>query len=98
MDGMANRLFVAGERLRDARGGFPTSRGQQNLAATEYKGILGTQPSGERLLFLFGKVADKNAWFLVSAYTTFRIICLENALRLCAARWGSPLHMLPRSR
>jgi len=80
MNGMANRLFVAGEGLRDAGGGFSTSRGQQDLAATEHKGIRGTQPRGKPLLFLFGKGADKNAWFHGSEYTTSQITSLVNAL------------------
>lgn len=77
---MANCLFVAGECFRDARGRFPTGRGQENLAATEHKGIRGTQPGGSRLLFLFGRVADKNACFHGSEYTTSQITSLENAL------------------
>ncbi len=31
-------------------------------------------------MFLFGKVADKNAWFHAFEYTTFRLTFLENAL------------------
>ncbi len=33
-------------------------------------------------MFLFGKVADKNAWFHAFEYTTFRLTFLENALSL----------------
>src|SRR5690348_9403157 len=80
VDSMANRLFVAGERLCDAGCGFPASRGQQDLAAPEHEGIRGTQPGAERLLFLLGKVADKYACFHGSEYTTSQITSLENAL------------------
>src|SRR5579883_728795 len=80
MDRVANRLFVTGERPCDAGGSFPTSRSQQNLAAPQHKGIRGTQPGGEHLLFLLGEVADKNVWFHGSEYTTSRITFLENAL------------------
>jgi hypothetical protein len=59
VDGMAHRLFVAREGFGDARGAFPTRRGQQDLAATEDKSIRGTQPGSERLVFLIGQIADK---------------------------------------
>ena len=80
VDGMANRLFVAGECLRDAGSAFPTSRGQEDLAATKHKGIRGTQPGRERLVVLFGQVADKYTCFHGSEYTTSQITSLENAL------------------
>ncbi len=80
VDGMANGLLVARERLGDAGDGFPTRGGRQDLAATEHKGIRRTQPGSERLVFLFGKVADKKAWFHGPEYTTFRLTFLENAL------------------
>jgi hypothetical protein len=88
VDGMANGLFVAAERLRDAGNRLPASGCQQDLAATKHKGIRRTQPGAQRLLFLLGKVSDKNAWSHRSQYTTFRITSLENALgksdsRLC---------------
>ena len=81
VDGMAHPLFVAGEGFGDTRGAFPTSRGQQNLAATQHKGIRGTQPPRERLAFLFGEVADKYSCFHGFQYTTSQIISLENALK-----------------
>jgi hypothetical protein len=80
VDSMANGLFVAGEGLCNGRDRFPTSGSQQDLAATEHKGVRGTQSSTEYLVFLFGKVADKNAWVHESEYTTFRIIFLENGV------------------
>src|SRR5437588_7243812 len=70
VDGMANRLFVAGQRLRNAGNRFPTSGSQQNLAPPKDESIRGTQPGAERLLFLFGKVADKNVWFHRGEYAT----------------------------
>jgi hypothetical protein len=80
MDRLAHRLFIAAQGSGDLGDRFPTRRCQQNLAATQHKGIRGTQPGTERLPFLFGKVADKNAGFHTSEYTTFRLSFLENAL------------------
>jgi len=37
-------------------------------------------------VFLFGKVADKNAWFHAFEYTTFRLTFLENALVMTVER------------
>ena len=88
VDGMAHRLFVAGEGLRDAGGAFPASRGQQNLAATQHKGIRGTQPGRERLAFLFGEVADKYSCFHGTQYTTSQITSLENALAYSLSQRG----------
>ena len=82
MNGMANGLFVAGESLRNTRSALSAHGCQQDLTATKHKGIRGAQPGAERLAFLFGKVADKNAWFHVSEYTTSRITSLEYALGL----------------
>ncbi len=79
VDGMAHCLFVAREGLRDGRRSLAACAGEQNLATTKHKGFRRTQPRFQGLAFLWGQVADKNAWFHRGEYTTFVITSLENA-------------------
>ena len=76
----AHGLFVATEGTGNAGDTFAASGGQEDLAATEHKGIGRAQTGFDPLLFFLGEWAHKDGLSHVCQYTTFPITCLEIAL------------------
>jgi len=80
VDDIAHRLVVAAELASDDRSAFATRRGQQNLAATQDKGIGRTQPSLDLVLLVGSERSGKNGGSHARYYTTFAITFGGNAL------------------
>jgi hypothetical protein len=60
MDGGADGLAVAAQRLGDDRGSLPLGAGQDDLAAPLDKRIRGTKAGGQVSAFLLGQGADED--------------------------------------
>jgi hypothetical protein len=79
---IAHRLVVAAELASDDGSAFATSRGEQNLAATQDKRIGRTQTSLDLVLLVWGEGSGKNRGSHAQKYTTFAITFGGTALAL----------------
>jgi hypothetical protein len=68
---VADGLIVAAQGLANQAGRLATGTGEQDLTATQDKGIGRAQPLLQGVLFVFGQRTDINGFFHAQEYTTF---------------------------
>src|SRR3954469_9210820 len=91
MQDIADGLIVAPQCLANHAGRLAPGTGQEDLAATQHKGLGRTQPLLQGLLFALGQGTNVNGFSHVQEYTT-----LPNALRAVALENNNG-HLTPLS-
>src|SRR5262249_57689739 len=81
---IADSLIVAPQRLANHACGLAPSTGQEDLAATQHKGIGRAQPLLQSLLFALGQGTNVNGFSHVQEYTTLPTTLLAIALQRVA--------------